>query len=92
MAASARRLGVKALKEGPGSLDWELVCEREQVPVPGDENGAFGFGEGEEIVVVGVGRAPGRALRIGGDDRIVTHHGQECGGFVRTDTATELGI
>jgi hypothetical protein len=55
----ARHVGLtrlsERLEEGPCRSDRQLVCEVEQVPVAGDEDGALALGEREQVVVAGIG-------------------------------------
>ena len=53
------------VEKGACGVDRELVGEREQVLVAGNEDGALALGEGEQVVVPRVGRAAGRMRWVG---------------------------
>src|SRR5712691_10170446 len=88
----ARLPARKLVEEGAGGLDRALVCEREQVLVAGDEHGSLAFGEGQQVVVAGVGAAGSRIRRVGAGNRRVAEQRYEFGCLTRDDAAADLWV
>jgi hypothetical protein len=77
------------VEEGAGGVDRELVGEREQVLVAGDEDGTFAFGEGEQVIVARVGRAARRIGWVGCVDGPVAEQADELGCFLCAHTLAQ---
>jgi hypothetical protein len=82
-------------KEGAGRLDRDFAGEREHVSIAGDEDGALGLGQGDQVVVAAVAAIGGtvsRVWRVGGEDRPVAEERCERGRLVLGYALAELGV
>lgn len=73
--------------------DWQVLSQAEEVLVARDQERAPADGQGEEVVVVRIGRADrGRAGRVLGDRSLVANPADEGGSFLGRDSFAELWV
>jgi hypothetical protein len=68
------------------------ACEREQVPIAGDEDRLFLLGEREEVVVVWIGGTGSDPRRVGCEQGGVSQEFDEVARVARRDSVAEFGI
>ncbi len=84
--------GGEAIEEGASRPDRELVGQRQQMSVAGDEDSTLVLGERQQIVVTGIGRAGRRHGRIFSKSCSAAQKRSECVGLVCRDAFTQFRV